>query len=451
MTTSDPRAGEATATRAVPPQPRLPDDERAAFETLRGILLHDQSRTIGEQERRLHELETLLNEDARLVERLAPTLGASIRRRIAEAPDDLVEAFYPVIVPLIGRAVAESIRDLARSIDAQMRRMLNLRLLLRLQWARLRGVDAAELLLREALPFQPRELLLIHRESGLLLAYCAQGAASSPDLDLISGMLTAIRDFTRDAFGESQPGSLDEIQYGERRVLIEGHRHAYLAAVIDGVEPRDYRQQLRHCLIAVDQRFGAELQQYQGDAARLDGAASLMRPLLQATPAPRGLTGSQRVILGGCGALLVAALLLVCGFAGLWLRQLAARPNVPAYIVVLPPTPIPSASPMPSPTAAPTARPTPTRTSTPPPSATPAPVVGQMTGSVWVHEGPGGETARVGVIAFNGQAVRVLGAAGTWLLVAWESEGSSYSGWAPAQYVRAEGPVPTITPALPAS
>lgn len=446
MAESDTSTREPAALQVVGPQPRLPDDDGASIEALRTILLHDQRRDQSEQDRRLREIEQLLLEDAHLIERLAPVLGASIRRRIADKPDELIEVFYPVVVPMIGHAVTESIRDLARYIDGQMRRMFNFGFLLRVLWARVRGLDPAEVAIRDALPFQPNELLLIHRESGLLLAYVARDGGATPDLDLVSGMLTAIRDFARDAFGAEQPGSLDAIQHGQLSILVEAHGHTYLAAVIEGIEPRGYRQRMRAALIAVERDVGPVLQQYQGDASALGDVGVELMPLLEPNPAARGLTGSQRAILGGCSALLALSLLLVCGGGGFWLRQQLARPSVPAYIVVLPPT----ATASPSATSSPTATPSPTPTAppvTPTPTPTSPPVAGVMTGSVWVRSGPATETLRIGVVVPNGQPVEILGASGLWVLIRWEQDGRSYTGWTPARYLQSSRPIPTLTPA----
>ena len=51
-----------------------------------------------------------------------------------------------------------------------------------------------------------------------------------PDRDLVSGMLTAIRDFASDAFGRASEGQLDTIEYGGA-ILIEAAQHIYLAVV----------------------------------------------------------------------------------------------------------------------------------------------------------------------------------------------------------------------------
>ena len=48
--------------------------------------------------------------------------------------------------------------------------------------------------------YQVKQDFLIHRESGLVLQHVEDGSAETRDPDLVSGMLTAIRDFVQDYF-----------------------------------------------------------------------------------------------------------------------------------------------------------------------------------------------------------------------------------------------------------
>jgi hypothetical protein len=62
---------------------------------------------------------------------------------------------------------------------------------------------------------------LIHRETGLLLRHVTSEPEALPDSDLVSGMLTAIRDFVGDAVGGDPESDvdLDAIQYGAEAIL----------------------------------------------------------------------------------------------------------------------------------------------------------------------------------------------------------------------------------------
>ena len=125
------------------------------------------------------------------------------------------------------------------------------------------------------------DLFLIHRESGLLLYFVSRMPGPNSDSDLISGMLTAIRDFVQDVFGQGGEASeLDAIHYGGKQILIEAGRYSYIAAVIDGYEPIGFRSSLRESLNQIEHDHYKLLRDYDGDASRLSGVESRMRPLL---------------------------------------------------------------------------------------------------------------------------------------------------------------------------
>jgi hypothetical protein len=375
-------------------------------------------------------------------------LGDAIRRKIRDAREEMVEALYPIIGQAVVRAVSEAIRDLARAVDAQMRTSLGPRAIWRRWQARLRGVSGAEMALRESLPFEVAEVFLIHRETGLLLWHVSRDPDASPDSDLISGMLTAIRDFAQDAFGRGKAGQLDEIQYGERCILIEAARHAYLAVVVNGVEPPGFRAEMRERIIEIEHGYEGVLRYYEGDPTPLAPVEGTLRSLIT-TAEPRALSPAQKRVLAGAFGLTVACLAVGCLAGGWAWRAVRSTPTPPPIAAA--PTPTFTATPVPSPTPtatlAPspthTAAPTPTRTPTPTPTPTPAPVIGLMTGNVWLHEGPSTDSPRLGLILERGQTVELLAVLGDWCQVRWAARPQvEVTGWVALEWVGTTAPIP---------
>jgi len=259
----------------------------APLETLRDILLREQTQRIAELEGRVAKLEGQTTDPDAIMQQISPVLAPAIGRVVRESQEDMVGALYPLIGRLVMRAVSEAVRDLARSVDARVRTSLDVRTLWWRLRARLTGVSAAEIALRQSLPFEITEALLIHREQGLLLSHVSRHAPASSDSDLISGMLTAIRDFAQDALGPSKDSQLDEIQYGERRILIESGQHAYLAVVVDGTEPPEFRATMREQVAAIEHSYGQILRHYQGDASQLFGVRDSLSAFIQQANDPR--------------------------------------------------------------------------------------------------------------------------------------------------------------------
>lgn len=185
--------------------------------------------------------------------------------------DALAEALYPVIFPAVTAAVRDAIRSLQRQIDARLKestqRILDLR-------HRLTGVSRSDAIFRNALPFTIEEIFFIQNGSGLLIDHYS-ATAQSVDSDLISAMLTAIRDFASDAFNTNQSNGtgpaemmqeqLNEIHYANRTIIIKSGLEGYCAVVIDGTEPLNLRERLQQLVFNVHDAHGVALSHYTGN------------------------------------------------------------------------------------------------------------------------------------------------------------------------------------------
>ncbi|MCX6030799.1 MAG: SH3 domain-containing protein [Chloroflexi bacterium] len=438
----------------------------APLEDLRAILVGADRPRIAALENQVAALQRRTDDKDAWIAAITPVLGDVIRRKIRDSREEMIEAFYPIIGQLIGRAVAEAIRELARSIDQRMRVSFSPQAFWRRLRARVGGVSEGEMWLREALPFSVREIFLIHRPTGLLLCHLSRPPDTSPDSDLISGMLTAIRDFVQDAFGRGTEGQLDEIQYGAQRILIETAQNAYLAVVVDGVEPSGFRATMRDRLIEIEHGYTEALRKYDGDATRFAPAAPALRSLMIAAPPAAGLSLAQRRILMVVGAVLVLCLAAAC-LAGAWLvRDLRRTPlPTPAPVIVVitatpaavatatatpapnftaTPTPIPTATVTASPPPTPTAIPTATATATP----TAQPKAAVNTDRLNVRAGPGLDFVVFAVVE-AGQTYTIVGrnAAGAWLQICCVS--ANQPGWVSADWVVVQGDVKSLPERLP--
>lgn len=410
----------------------------SSIDDLRRILLHDQLEQMDRLESDVSRLTHQFRDEATWIKMIAPVLGEAIRLKIREARDELIDALYPIIGQLIQRAVSQAMADLARSLDAQAKRAVDLRVL----WWRLRatfgGASEAQIRLRELLPFEVTDVLLIHKESGLLIFHLSGESTATSDHDLVSGMLTAIGDFAGDTLGKGEQAGLGQIEYGSQRILIESSQYADLAVIVDGTEPPGFRAEMRDRIMEVERSHVDQLRAYAGDPAPLAPAQDVLQPLLLSHQPEPMSRGQKQFLIGASGA---AAIVLVgCGlFASmLWPRPSApvAPPPIPATATVTP-TPTPPATA--TPTLRPTAQPTPTL----------VPVMGVVLGNVWVHHEPTLQGPNMGVTLLEGEAVEILAQYGDWYWVRRVSAGQSeVIGWVLANWVGTTGTVPAqlITP-----
>jgi OOP family OmpA-OmpF porin len=256
-------------------------DESVEMERLRALLLAPERQRVAQLEAELKQVREQLRDSEMLVALLSPLISQAITERVRDSRDEVAEALYPVIGKTITRAVSEAIRDLARSIDSRMRQGLNSpRQLVQELGMRLRGVDPQSANLRRLLPFQVQEILLIHRETGLLIHHLSS-IDTMTDADIISGMLTAIRSYVKDSFGSNKDGSLDAISYGELRILIEEGSLVYLAVVLQGVEPGGFQSYMRQQLSEIHTMAGKQLRNFTGDPLDEQLIAPLLQPLME--------------------------------------------------------------------------------------------------------------------------------------------------------------------------
>lgn len=398
---------------------------------------------------------TVLDSRDDMAEALGPVMGEAIRVQVRDSRQEMVEALYPVIGESVQRSVVEAFRELQRNIDARLKAVIGPRSVWRTIGARLRGVSPAQLALRDALPFSVQNIFLIQHGSGLLLAQ-SQAGAQVVDSDLVSGMLTAIRDFVHDSFGQDQSDKeLDEIQYGNQRVVVQSGQVVYLAVLIQGVEPEGFRTQLHGFVSDLHVRHARVLREYSGDPAalpdlqpKLDRLGADLADL--ATQKPMKLVG-RRTMIGASliGLLLIAVACFYLQFTFALLPVAFPGPTATATATAMPTTtPTIAATATADPTATATPTPLPTATMTPTPTAVSGlPVTGLTSGNVWVRPQPD-RNAPLIVVLLKDTPVKIVSVYGPWAELEWSGVQGLQRGWVPLPWVATLKSIPSdlVTP-----
>jgi outer membrane protein OmpA-like peptidoglycan-associated protein len=245
-----------------------------------------------------------------------------------------------VLGPAIRKAIAEALSELVFSINRALEHGLSPR---GLRWrleAWRTGVPYAQIVLRHALVYRVEQVFLIHRDTGLLLAHAVAPALPASDGDLISGMLTAIRDFVADSFSrEREAGGLRRFSVGELTVLVEQGPQAVIAAVVRGEAPDTLLPQLQDTLETVHYQFAGALAGFEGDASPFEPARPLLEQRLATVVATdRGGRDAPRAawrpwaIVALLLALLLGGLLLRARLQ--WDRALARLRSEPGIVII---------------------------------------------------------------------------------------------------------------------
>lgn len=419
--------------------------------------------------------ETIHNSRDEMAAALGPIMGEAIRVQIRDSRKSMIEALFPIILETVQRAIAAFARELQQNIDARLKTTFKIRDIGRTIRARLSGVSPSALAFRDALPFAIQELFLIHHETGMVMAHSTNQPDEATDSDVISGMLTAIRDFVRDSFGDgSDTEELDAVDYGDERIIISSGEFAYLALVLNGVEPEGFRTRLREFLANLHLTYSPQFRDYAGDSAALP--VGLPDKLAQfcvemqgtETAVSQPLSRSEKNVLMWGGLAGIVFIALACFYLqftlALWpvafgaptatATQTATQTAtmVPAtHTPTTRPTNTPTHTPPPTATYTPTSIPTNMPTHTPlPPTATPSPIPtvrSHTNASVWVRPFPDVDTPTE-LLVLADTAVSVQAQYGEWVEIVWETADGPQQGWVPVQWVTLSEEIPTekVTP-----
>lgn len=207
---------------------------------------------------------------AELSQSLAPLLISTIKTELRNSQDQMVEALYPITGRLVKSYVASAIQDLT----AQMNRRLEQNpVMLRVQ-SLMTGRPVGELLLASTRDFAVKELYLIRRGSGELVAHWPDTGSSGRE-HAVSGVLAAVNEFASEAFSATEQ-NLRHIDLGGEVVYLRGSPIYLLAARCSGQAPDAIEQSLDDALLtAVERQLDNDGKSVPGTDATAITSASL--------------------------------------------------------------------------------------------------------------------------------------------------------------------------------
>ena len=277
--------------------PETPEKTQEALEELRKLLLRPYQAKLDKMQARLDRPELHAGDVSRVLPEaiahraaqdrkieiaLEPITAKAIRSSIKKDRQVLVNALFPVMGPAIRKAITEAIQGMIQSFNQALEHSFSVQgLKWRLEALRTRK-PFAEIVLLHTLVYQARQVFLVHRDSGLVLQHVAVESDAAQNPDLVSGMLTAIKDFVQDSFGANKEDTLETMRVGEHNVWIEHGRHAFVAAVIRGNPPVDFRQQLRDATDEIHFKENRNLAAFNGDADPFESVRPILEGCLQA-------------------------------------------------------------------------------------------------------------------------------------------------------------------------
>lgn len=238
--------------------------------------------------------ESGVEEHDRLSSALAPLIVSSMRQEIRNSREMMVDALYPITGQLVKAAVRNAFNELLETINTKLDEGFSVdRWRAKIQ-SKITGTSEAEILLRRNPPFDIEDIYVIHRPTGLLIE---RVSATDEDLDiddegvdseLLSGLLTAIMDFTRDAFSDEKGGELRTLTFGESQLFLRTSANTILAAKTTGTPPPRFETALQRVFLSILERWNDFLASFDEEveddqkASFVDDLDGRFRDLLRA-------------------------------------------------------------------------------------------------------------------------------------------------------------------------
>jgi hypothetical protein len=124
------------------------------------------------------------------------------------------------------------------------------------------------------------EAFLIH-EKGLSVAHASVVQRSEMEDVIVSGMFTAVQDFIGDTFSDktSDEWELDEMKFGENKILIERSQKLFLAVIFEGNGDR-LRMRVKKLLYDVNKEYGSVFSKWDGDMNKIAGINLILMGLI---------------------------------------------------------------------------------------------------------------------------------------------------------------------------
>jgi OOP family OmpA-OmpF porin len=243
--------------------------------------------------------------DDQLSMAMEPLVDNIVRDALHSSPEQFTNALFPLMGPAIRKSISESFRSMLDSFSKSMEISFSWK---GLRWrleAMRSGKPFSEVVLLHTLVYRVEEIYFIHSLTGLAIMHVVDEGVEAQDASMVSAMLTAIQDFVKDCLVSGKEEQLDSLQHGEHVFLVERQPEAYLACIVRGTPPADFRDRLRACLEVLTVEYSAQLTHFSGDSAPFASCRPRLEKLLTSRfvdedrPLPFWIKGLVALIVAG--------------------------------------------------------------------------------------------------------------------------------------------------------
>jgi OOP family OmpA-OmpF porin len=271
-----------------------------------------------------------------------PIVEEALKISITKNPAILATSLAPIIGDSVRKAVADAFRDIAETINVALENSLS--------WQSIRwriegwrtGKPFAEIVLLRSQRYKVWQVFLIHTETGLMLQHLEARGGGVDEAELVSSMLTAIQDFARDvaertirrSSREKESEDLEDLRLGKFKIFVHHGPQMLLAATVVGTPPPGLGKVFAREDELIHRDFARALATFNGDASTFDGARPhLQNCLLGSTARPQESSPWWLAVVAAVLLGIVAVGMLVHRYNSHWTLYLARLQREPGIVL----------------------------------------------------------------------------------------------------------------------
>ena len=125
------------------------------------------------------------------------------------------------------------------------------------------------------------EDIFVISKAGILLAHKSKELRPDMDDTILSGMLTAIQDFIKDAFKDKTKFGLRRLDFGDSEIRLKRGNGFFIAIVLRGEEPKNLDGKLNKTIEKIEAEYGKVLATWKGNLSEVRGIKDQLGDLLK--------------------------------------------------------------------------------------------------------------------------------------------------------------------------
>jgi hypothetical protein len=125
------------------------------------------------------------------------------------------------------------------------------------------------------------DVFLLYHRDGILIKHETRRLRPDIDTDILTGMLTAVQQFVKDALRGDETADLNEMTVGHMHILIGRGKWLILAARIEGDGAGPWTGQIERCIKDMEDHHWDQLEDWDGDMALARVLMPYLKKLIQ--------------------------------------------------------------------------------------------------------------------------------------------------------------------------